>query len=145
MSFNRIPALVRKMAWRRPGDQPLSEPMMVSLPTHIWVIRPQWVNSRWLVTYTSYQSYHMHAHRRHCISTLFELISALYESISTLFELIYALFESISALFKFNIDASCIRRHKKGICNTSLTVKVPLRYSQSYCSWLASLSLFGNS
>ena len=33
------------MAWRRPGDKPLSEPMMVSLPTHICVTRPQWVNT----------------------------------------------------------------------------------------------------
>ena len=24
------------MAWRRSGDKPLSEPMMVSLPTHIY-------------------------------------------------------------------------------------------------------------
>ena len=31
------------MAWRRPGDKPLSEPMMVSLPTHICVTWPQWV------------------------------------------------------------------------------------------------------
>ena len=31
------------MAWRRSGDKPLSEPMMVSLPTHICVTRPQWV------------------------------------------------------------------------------------------------------
>ena len=41
--INNIPALVQKMAWRRPGDKPLSEPMMVSLPTHICVTRPQWV------------------------------------------------------------------------------------------------------
>ena len=41
--MNDIPALVRIMAWRRPGDKPLSEPMMVSLPTHICVTRPQWV------------------------------------------------------------------------------------------------------
>ena len=33
------------MAWRRPGDKPFSEPMMVSLLTHICVTRPQWV--RW--------------------------------------------------------------------------------------------------
>ena len=33
------------MAWRRPGDKPLSEPIMVSLLTHICVSRPQWVNS----------------------------------------------------------------------------------------------------
>ena len=31
------------MAWRRPGDKPLSEPTMVSLLTHICVTRPQWV------------------------------------------------------------------------------------------------------
>ena len=37
------PALVQIMAWRRSGDKPLSEPMMVSLLTHICVTRPQWV------------------------------------------------------------------------------------------------------
>ena len=41
--INNIPALVLIMAWRRPGDKPLSEPMMVSLLTHICVARPQWV------------------------------------------------------------------------------------------------------
>ena len=41
--INNIPALVQTMAWRRPGDKPLSEPMMVSLLTHICVTRPQWV------------------------------------------------------------------------------------------------------
>ena len=29
--INNIPALVQIMAWRRPGDKPLSEPMMVNL------------------------------------------------------------------------------------------------------------------
>ena len=43
--INNIPALVQIMAWRRPGDKPLSEPMMVSLPTHICVTRPQWDNT----------------------------------------------------------------------------------------------------
>ena len=42
--INNIPALVQIMAWRRSGDKPLSEPMMVSLLTHICVTRPQWVN-----------------------------------------------------------------------------------------------------
>ena len=42
--INNIPALVQIMAWHRPGDRPLSEPMMVSLPTHICFTRPQWVN-----------------------------------------------------------------------------------------------------
>ena len=43
-SINNIPTLVQIMAWRRPGDKPLSEPMMVRLPTQICVTRPQWVN-----------------------------------------------------------------------------------------------------
>ena len=42
--IDNIPALVKIMAWRRPGNTPLSEPMMVSLLTHICVTRPQWVN-----------------------------------------------------------------------------------------------------
>ena len=42
--INNIPALVEIMAWRRPGNKPLSEPMMVSLLTHICITRPQWVN-----------------------------------------------------------------------------------------------------
>ena len=43
--IDNIPALVQIMAWRRPGDKPLSEPMIVSLLTHICVTRPQWVKS----------------------------------------------------------------------------------------------------
>ena len=42
--IDNIPALVQMMAWRRPGNKPLSEPMMVSSTTHICVTRPQWVN-----------------------------------------------------------------------------------------------------
>ena len=42
--INNIPALVQIMAWRRPGDKPLSEPMMARLLMHICVTRPQWVN-----------------------------------------------------------------------------------------------------
>ena len=41
--INNISALVQVVAWRRSGDKPLSEPMMVGLPTHICVTRPQWV------------------------------------------------------------------------------------------------------
>ena len=44
-SINNIPALVQIMAWRRPGDKPLFEPMLVRIPTHICVTRPQWVNT----------------------------------------------------------------------------------------------------
>ena len=41
--INNISALFQIMAWRRPGDKPWSEPMLVSLLTHICVTRPQWV------------------------------------------------------------------------------------------------------
>ena len=52
--INNIPALVQIMAWRRPGDKPLSEPMMVSLLTHICVTRPQWFkNHFYLVEYNA--------------------------------------------------------------------------------------------
>ena len=42
--INNIPALVQIMAWRRPGNKPLSEPMMVRSTTHICVTGPQWIN-----------------------------------------------------------------------------------------------------
>ena len=41
--ISNILALLQIMAWRRPGDWPLSEPMMVSLLRNICVTRPQWV------------------------------------------------------------------------------------------------------
>ena len=63
--INNIPSLVQMMAWRRPGDKPLSESMMVSLPTHICVTRSQWVNAcfqntdacvKWSLNKMAYQS-----------------------------------------------------------------------------------------
>ena len=36
------PTMVQVMAWRRLGDKPLFEPLMVRLSTHICVTRPQW-------------------------------------------------------------------------------------------------------
>ena len=41
--INTLPALVRIMARRRLGDRPLSEPLMVNLPTYRCLARPQWV------------------------------------------------------------------------------------------------------
>ena len=46
--IDNIPALVQIMAWRRPGDKPLSETMMVSLLRHICITRPQWVKPQCL-------------------------------------------------------------------------------------------------
>ena len=45
VQINNIPALVQIMAWRQPCAKRLSEPMMVSLLTHICVTRPQCVKS----------------------------------------------------------------------------------------------------
>ena len=55
------------MAWHHPGDKPLSEPMMVRLPTHICVTRPQWVNSWWYIN-GSAQGYTI------CIAIMLEII-----------------------------------------------------------------------
>ena len=52
--INNNPALVQIMAWRRSGDKPLSEPVMVCLLTLICVTRPQWVNwTDWRISYLS--------------------------------------------------------------------------------------------
>ena len=48
--INNISSLVQIMVWRRPGDKPLSEPMINSLPTHICVARPQWVQ-QWAIIF----------------------------------------------------------------------------------------------
>ena len=42
---NHIPILALIVAWHRPGDKQLYEPMMVSWLTHICPTRPHWVNS----------------------------------------------------------------------------------------------------
>ena len=42
--INTYPPLIQIMAWCQSGNKPLSEPMMVSLLTHICVTRPQWVD-----------------------------------------------------------------------------------------------------
>ena len=56
--INNILALVQIMAWRRPGDKPLSEPMMVILLTHIHVTRPQWVKMP-LLLISAWASWHI--------------------------------------------------------------------------------------
>ena len=44
-----IPALIQIIAWRRPDDRPLSQPMVVRLPTHVCVTRSQWVLFLWRI------------------------------------------------------------------------------------------------
>ena len=43
------------MAWCRPSDKPLSEAMVVRLPTHICVARPQWVKI-YIFVHINYQA-----------------------------------------------------------------------------------------
>ena len=56
------------MAWRWPGDRPLSEPVMVRLLTHICVTRPQWVNSIQNRGYI-YMYIYIHTYIHTCIHT----------------------------------------------------------------------------
>ena len=44
VQINNNPALIRIMAWGRPGYKPLSGPTMVRLLAHICATRPHWVN-----------------------------------------------------------------------------------------------------
>ena len=56
--INNILALVQIMAWRRPGDKPLSEPMIVKLLTPICVTRPQCINKglMWMDKFYIYET-----------------------------------------------------------------------------------------
>ena len=50
--INNIPALVQIMAWRRPGNKPLSDAMLVSLLTHASLglneLITAWFNCKWI-------------------------------------------------------------------------------------------------
>ena len=95
--INNIPALVQIMAWRRPGDKLLSEPMMVSLLTHICVTWLQWVKR--------------HRH-------IFEFLLLFknwnvagnwhFSSWKTMTYIYYRKTSSISRTKSQNVDASCI-------------------------------------
>ena len=67
--INNIPALVQIMAWRQPGDKPLSEPVMVRFLTHICVTRPQWVNHS--LTHYFYTLWWLKANARVITATAF--------------------------------------------------------------------------
>ena len=74
--INNIPALVQIRAWRRPGDKPLSEPMLVSLLTHICVTRLQWVLMKYSYTNISYTHIiygytYVHIYMSNCTFILF--------------------------------------------------------------------------
>ena len=66
--INNIPALVQVMAWRRPGDKPLTEPMVLRLQTHTCVTRPQWVKHLFV-------SWHMLQAAPHSLNQLMDIIN----------------------------------------------------------------------
>ena len=71
--INNIPALVQIMAWRRPGDKPLSVTMMANLLTYICVTRPQWVNlfmattGVWIIPSSRIWGYVLHVEHISCV------------------------------------------------------------------------------
>ena len=68
VQINNIQALVRAMAWRRSGDKPLSEPIMVSLLVHICVTRPQWVKVlHWPIKRQSFEKMQTEYNRVHSL------------------------------------------------------------------------------
>ena len=72
--INDIPALVQKMAWRRSGDKPLSEPMLDSLLTHICVTRPQWVKHPVLCSPNVKQFFNISNNMLTIVSSLFHSV-----------------------------------------------------------------------
>ena len=60
--INNFPVLVQIMSGRRLGDKLLSEPMMVSLLTHICVTWHQWLNDIWLCTQVHVETRHAQFH-----------------------------------------------------------------------------------
>ena len=61
--INNNPALVQIMAWCRPGNKPLSEPMIL---THISVTWPQWVKAEMCVN------------SRHCVQPWWVYVNAVW-------------------------------------------------------------------
>ena len=62
------PALVQILAWRRAGDKPLSEPVMISLVTHICVTRRRWVKVNTCLLYSASKRYSADCKFRHNVS-----------------------------------------------------------------------------
>ena len=59
VSIKNIAALIQIMAWHRPGDKPLSEPMMASLLMHIYITQPQGVNELYIYILYKYKYMYM--------------------------------------------------------------------------------------
>ena len=68
--INNIPALVQIIAWRRLGDKPLSEPMMVRLLMHIYVTRLNQFSQMRSAFFKANISRHTTVHGIHRLTTI---------------------------------------------------------------------------
>ena len=87
------------MAWRRPGDKPLFEPMLVNLVTHICVTRPQWVNSsviKWPHLSTDWCEC---VNKALCIQKIFLLACATVKILHLSMQILYDVYSIISFRF----------------------------------------------
>ena len=75
--IDNITALLQILAWRRPGHKPSSEPMLVSLLTHICITRPQWVQCPTLNKELLYRKY------MRFINQLYILLYIVFKSVCT--------------------------------------------------------------
>ena len=109
--INNIPALVPIMAWCRSGDKSLSEPMMVSLLTHICVTRPHWVNE-W-VQYQHHELQHVMQSRQFIPMPPGALWKQFFRYLSTVLTDAYQLFPMMCSpkyvSFNTAIDISAIQ------------------------------------
>ena len=98
--INNIQALFQIMAWRWLGDKPLSEPMMVCLPTHICVTRPEWFNKLALTIADESQDYSS------------KLVTSAWHQI--LFEATYVVILDVNSFSKQNI----MQQRNSPLCST---------------------------
>ena len=77
--INNIPALIEIISWCRPGDKPLSEPMVFRLPTPICVPRRQWVKPVcWPAFHLPASLTGLHTHHCHVTSSKMRRCSVFY-------------------------------------------------------------------
>ena len=116
--INNIPAsaLVYIMAWRCPGDKPLSEPTTFSLPTHICVTRPQWVKDYFFFLLVICSVFQIHVS-----SALTKLVSLLCGRISWRYSYIALLWHfDFMGISIYGTRSSNYGNHTQFLCSKSL-------------------------
>ena len=92
--INNIPSLVQVMAWRRPGDKPLTEPMVVKSLTHICVTRPQWVKRIMAVEDFKYIFVDLKSRASHhcnnCNDVIMGAVASQITSVSVIYSTVYS-------------------------------------------------------